>query len=62
MLASWPCIVWREVSLVVQDNTEEGRIYVEAAVVLDEAQFSEFIHEKIDARSRCPDHLRQSLL
>jgi len=34
-------------SLVVQDNAEEGRIYVEPAVVLDEAKFSEFIHEKI---------------
>ena len=39
----------REVNLIVQDDTEEGRFYVEPAVVLDEAQFSEFVHEKINA-------------
>jgi hypothetical protein len=41
--------VWHEVNLIVQDDTEERRIYVEPAVVLDEAQFSEFVHEKIYA-------------
>ena len=36
-------------SQLKQDDTEKGRIYVEPAVVLDEAQFSEFVHEKINA-------------
>src|SRR5271169_3992934 len=35
---------------------------MEPAIVLNEAQFLEFVHEKIDTGARCPDHLRQSLL
>ena len=35
---------------------------MDLAVVLDEAQFSEFVHEEIDSGARCPDHFRQSLL
>jgi hypothetical protein len=35
---------------------------VDLAVVLDEAQFPEFVHEKIDPRSRCANHLCQRLL
>ena len=33
-----------------------------AFVVLDEAQLPEFVHEEIDPRPRCADHLRQHLL
>ena len=33
-----------------------------AVVVLNEAEFPEFIHEKVDSRARCSDHLRQHLL
>ena len=32
------------------------------AVVLDEAQSSEFVHEKIDPGTCCSNHLRQHLL
>jgi hypothetical protein len=40
---------WRESSsLLVQDNTQEGIVDVDLAVVFDEAQFPEFVHEKID--------------
>jgi len=35
---------------------------LQPAVVFDEAHFSEFIHEEIDPRARCPDHFRQRLL
>jgi hypothetical protein len=35
-------------SLLVQDNTQEGIVDVNLAVVLDEPQFPEFVHEKID--------------
>jgi hypothetical protein len=46
----------------VQDNTEEGRVDVETAiVVLNEAEFPEFIHEKIHPRPRCANHFRQQV-
>ncbi len=48
--------------LVVQDDAEEGIVDVDLAVVLDEAQFAEFVHEKIDAGARCANHLRQHFL
>jgi hypothetical protein len=31
------------------------------AIVFDVAQFAEFIHEMTDARSGCPDRLREGL-
>jgi hypothetical protein len=33
----------------VQDNAQKRGVDVQAAVVLDEAQSSEFVHEKIHA-------------
>jgi hypothetical protein len=48
--------------LLVQDNTQEGSVDVQPAVVMNEAQLSEFIHEKIDPGASCPDHLCQRLL
>src|ERR1700674_4009518 len=48
--------------LLVQDNTQEGSVDMEPAIVSNEAQFLEFIHEKIDPAARCPDHPRQHLL
>ena len=43
-------------SSVVQDNTQERFVDVDLAVVLDEAQFPEFVHEKIDSGPRCANH------
>src|SRR6267154_2047480 len=48
--------------LLVKDNTQEGIVDVDLAVVLDEAQFPEFVHEKIDPGPRGANHLRQHLL
>jgi hypothetical protein len=48
--------------LLVQDNAQEGFVDVDLAIVLDKAQFSEFVHEKIDPGTRCANHLRQRLL
>src|ERR1700687_3302902 len=45
--------------LLVQDNPQEGIVDVDLAVVLDEAPFPEFVHEKIDPGPRCANHLRQ---
>jgi hypothetical protein len=44
--------------LLVQDNTQEGSIDVQPAIVTNETQFPEFIHEKIDPRARCANHFR----
>ena len=46
----------------MQDDTEEGIVDVDFAVVFDETKFSKFVHEKIDAGPRGADHLRQHLL
>jgi hypothetical protein len=35
---------------------------LKSAVVMNEAQFPEFVHEKIYTRPRCADHFRQHLL
>ena len=48
--------------LFVQDNAQEGIVDVDLAVVLDEAQFPEFVHEKIDPGPCCANHFRQHLL
>src|SRR5258706_9620329 len=48
--------------LLVQDNAQEGIIDVDLAVVLDEARFPEFVHEKIAPGPRRANHLRQHLL
>src|SRR5450759_3205352 len=49
-------------SSVVQDTTQERTIDVDLAVVLDETQFPELVHENIDPGPRCANHLRQYLL
>ena len=49
--------------LVVQDNTEEGRVDVETVIaVFNEAEFPEFVHEKIHPRPRGPNHFSEHLL
>jgi hypothetical protein len=52
-----------KVGLLVQDNTQEGIVDLDlAVVVLDEAQLPEFVHEEIDSRARGADHLGQNLM
>ena len=43
----------------MQHNAQERGIDLKTAVVLDKTKLPEFVHEKIDARARCADHLRQ---
>jgi hypothetical protein len=53
--------IWRLES-VVQRDTQERSVDLKTAVILDEAQFPELVHEKFDSRARCADHLRQRFL
>jgi hypothetical protein len=46
----------------VQDNIQQGLVDVNFAVIFDEAQLLEFVHEEVDTRPRCANHLRQFLL
>jgi hypothetical protein len=46
----------------VQDNTQQRSIYLQPAVVFDEAHLLKSIHEKIDARARSTNHFRERLL
>ena len=45
-----------------REDIEEGVVNPNLAVIFDEAQFSEAIHEKTHAGSGCANHLSQYLL
>jgi hypothetical protein len=49
-------------SSIVQNNRQQRIIDFDPAVVLDETEFPEFVHEKIHARTRGPDHFRKRFL
>src|SRR5580765_173071 len=48
--------------LPVQEDIQEGTMNVQAAVVLDEAELPELVHEATDPGPSGADHLRQDLL
>ena len=48
--------------LLVQNDSQKGLVDLDFAVVLDEAQLPELVHEHIDPRTRCADDFRQHLL
>lgn len=50
------------ITLVMQDYVQQGAINLKSAVVVNEAQLAEAVHEEINARSRGAKHLRQSPL
>ena len=52
----------RTTTLVVQDDSEQRVVDLEAVRVVDESQPLEFLHEEINPRSRRADHRRQRLL
>jgi hypothetical protein len=45
------------VALLVQDYRQQRLVDFDFAVIFDEAQFSEFVHEEIHTRTRGSDHL-----
>ena len=47
---------------VVEDDIEEGTVHVQPAVVVNETQFAELIHEETDAGARGADHVGQHVL
>lgn len=48
---------------VVQNKCQQRLVDLDSTVVVfDEAQFSEFVHEEIDARARSADDFRHRLL
>jgi hypothetical protein len=47
---------------VVEDDVEKGTVDLKLAVVANEAQSPEPVHEEIDSRAGCSHHLCQRLL
>lgn len=48
--------------LVVQDHIQQRIVYFEVAVVADEAQLPEFVHERAHTRPRGADNLGERLV
>ena len=48
--------------LVVEDDVEQGFVDADAAVVVDEAQFAEAVHEEADAGAGGADHFGEGFL
>src|SRR5471032_3246858 len=48
--------------LVAQQYAQQGAVNLQVAVVVDEAQLPEFVHEKTDPRPRRADDAGQGLL
>jgi hypothetical protein len=48
--------------LVVQDDAQQSRVDLKPAVIFDEPELSELVHEEIDARPRRPNHVCEQFL
>ena len=46
----------------MQNDIEEGTVYFQFPVVVNETEFPESVHKETDTRARCTHHLRKSLL
>ena len=57
-----PAAEARRLASLVQHDAQERTVDFNPSVVFDETQFPELVHEKIDPRARCADHLRERFL
>ena len=57
VLFAWSIARTQRFESVVQHDTQERSIDLNATVVLDETQLPEFVHEQIDPSARCAYHL-----
>lgn len=48
--------------LVVQDRVQQRIVDCDLAVVVDITQLTKFVHELIDARTRCANHVCEHFL
>src|SRR5271169_5204541 len=48
--------------LIVEDDAEERGVNLQAAIVFDEAELAEFVHEEIDAGAGGADHFCERFL
>src|SRR5437899_11429758 len=48
--------------VVVEDDTHEVAVNVQAAIVVNEAQLPQLVHEETHPRPCCPDHFGQRFL
>src|SRR5437879_11202254 len=51
-----------ESALVVQDNAQQGAADLQVAIVVDEAELPELVHEDVHTRAGRTDDLRQRFL
>jgi hypothetical protein len=58
---SWPRSAV-DVRFLVQNDIEQRGVDFDLAVVVNQAQFSKFVHKKAYAGARRTDHLRERLL
>src|SRR6476661_2049584 len=58
---SWPCSAV-DVGFFVQNDIEQRGVDFDLAVVVNQAQFSKFVHKKAHAGARRTNHLRERLL
>src|SRR6266576_3370532 len=57
-----PPLWTRQLESIVQDDAQERSVDLKPAIVSDETELPELIHEKTDPWARCAYHLRQRFL
>jgi len=61
-LLSCQTIIATDFWIIIQQDVEQRVMDVNVAVVVNETQFTEFVHERAHARPRASDHFRERRL